>query len=114
MIFFRYTMFLEKENEYLKQRVESLEARNQELVFALIPNQKITPITAKENIHTILSNDHGIKVTCACGWTASSDDPGVLQQEISSHFQQTVVSRGRKSWSQVKNILETEAERKSK
>ena len=109
MNFFRYTTFLEDENRHLKDRVEKLEARNQELVLTLTsaPYREAPKEASKAKSHSISILESDAK--CTCGWVIHEDDPAELQQAISAHYRQSSVPSGRKSWPQVKNALETAA-----
>jgi len=103
---FGYKGFLERENERLRERIDTLEARNQELLQYLY--EKI-PVSQKKTETPV---QHQMKkgetqASCSCGWNTFSDDPVKLQQEISSHFRKYAAPAGRKSWAQTKNILES-------
>lgn len=111
MTFFKYREFLEKENEYLKKKIELLEERNHELVKAFLPKSPaVTEIKAQIPTvkHSIVENED--QARCSCGWTFHSSDPGELQTEISSHYRSTSVKGGRKSWPQVKSMVESAAQ----
>jgi hypothetical protein len=106
MIFFRYTRFLEGQVAHLQTRVEALEARNQELVLTLAPKLStfIHEVEKTPPKHDIKKGE--TRATCSCGWIFNSDDPGVLQNAISSHYRDGTIQRGRKSWPQAKAALE--------
>ncbi len=113
-MFFRYTRFLEKENGYLKSRIESLEARNQELVLSMLSrdiSSQISEPPKPQLKHTISRLQN--KATCTCGWICTSEDPGTLQSEISAHYREGVVPFNRKkSWVHAKAALEGASEEK--
>lgn len=117
---FGYTKFLEAEIERLNRRIEKLEDRNNELVIALSSKPQPRPQPAQDPTaskppqkHSILNNEDGNEAHCTCGWMFKSDDPGELQQAVSSHYRASVVAGGRKSWPQMKAVAEAEAERKA-
>jgi hypothetical protein len=114
MRFFRYTALLEslnrdirKENVVLMNRINSLEARNQELVLALFNKIGIkVPDKPEIKPHKIDKTD--TSASCSCGWKAVLDDPVELQQKISEHYRQGVAPLGRTtSWSSARKVLET-------
>lgn len=108
MIFFRYTRFLESENQHLKDRIESLETRNQELVIRMFDG--VSPLNLESpkpvgKAHSIETKD--TRSSCSCGWTFVSEDPGVMQNAISSHYRDSTISMNRrKSWVTAKAALE--------
>ena len=112
-MFWGYTKFLERQNEILNEKIEKLEARNQELLLAIISK---TPASALANIsgetpepkHKMSKGDTQAK--CSCGWVYVSDDPGKLQTAITTHYRDVRVSGGRKTWSQTRSRLEGAAE----
>jgi hypothetical protein len=95
----RYTTYLEEEVERLRAKVGQLEA---ELILAVRQGE----ISAPHNM-----NKTDTRATCSCGWLYDSDDPGKLQTAISSHYREKIVHRGRKSWPQVKAMLETTSQK---
>jgi hypothetical protein len=104
---FGYTKFLEREIERLNSRIESLEARNQELIIKMFSRPgSYQPTDEKPpQKHIMVKGD--TKATCSCGWIHISDDPAILQTAISSHYRDaTTIQRGRKSWPQAKAALE--------
>jgi hypothetical protein len=110
VIFSRYTSFLERENDQLKQRIESLEQRNQELVLALAnrPGGSGLLPPKVEKKHTITkSSDHA---SCSSGWIAHSGDPAILQQEIASHYRKNTSQVSRRSWPQIKSMAEANSQ----
>lgn len=108
MIFW-YTRFLEEQVRVLQNRVEALEARNQELVLSIVnrtplPEQK--PVEPKH----LMAKGEGT-ATCSCGWKAQNADPAILQSQIAEHYRKNVISGShRKSWTQIRTTLEQEAE----
>lgn len=112
MIFFRYTRFLEKENAQLKDRIEALEARNQELVLSLFNKVGVkVPERPQPKLHKIDKDEKNTKATCSCGWIAVSDDPVELQQKISDHYRQGIAPISKsKSWAKLRTELEAQAE----
>lgn len=106
--------FLTQQNKRLEQRIVNLEELNLELSRSLFTKTPTAP--SKEALaekppvkHVISKDENETTANCSCGWFFRSDDPGELQQQISSHYRASVVSRGRKSWPQVKALVETAA-----
>ena len=113
-MFFRYTRHLEEEIKDLKAALRDLHQQNEKLLetILLLCKPKIT--TAGEMAHVVKPPEHVMDkgprhASCSCGWNCLNDDPGELQQEISAHYrknlQPSVKAAGRKSWPQIKNVL---------
>ena len=107
-----YTKFIEKENEQLKLRIESLEARNQELVLALFTKASILlPNPPKAQKHIITHGDDNKSAKCSCGWNFASTEPSEVQQSISNHYRSATAPLGRTvSWSTARQKLENQGE----
>jgi hypothetical protein len=110
---FGYTRFLERENDRLHARIEALELRNQELVIKMFSRPGSSPISDDKPAPKHLMTKGDNRASCSCGWVHVSEDPGVLQNAISSHFKDsTTAQRGRRSWPQAKAALERASEEK--
>jgi hypothetical protein len=115
MIFFRYTRFLERQNEILQGRIESLEARNQELIIKMFSKPGSTPFSEEKPTPKHHMTKSSNRASCSCGWIHVSEDPGELQNAIASHFREDIsIQRGRRSWPQAKAALERASEGETK
>ena len=115
MIFFRYTRFLERQNEILQSRIESLESRNQELIIKMFGKPGSSPFSEEKPPIKHNMSKSSNRASCSCGWIHVSEDPGALQNAISSHFREEIsIQRGRKSWPQAKAALERASEGEKK
>lgn len=117
MIFFRYRHYLEQQIEELKTEKAELMARNDKLVEALVPvlrkmNETMATTPKVEETARVAHRMNTVadSATCSCGWHANCGDPALLQQAISDHYRENIRSlrAGRKSWPQVKQMLEGE------
>lgn len=115
MIFFRYTRFLERQNEVLQNRIEALESRNHELILKMFSKPGSSPFSEEKPTPKHNMTKSSSRASCSCGWIHVSEDPGALQNAISSHFREEIsIQRGRKSWPQAKAALERASEEEKK
>jgi hypothetical protein len=125
MIFFgtKYVELLERELETARMEIERLRASNSHLTDVIVrmsspatsssaPPRTAADMVQKKPLHQMKKAEKSAE--CLCGWHVLCDDPVELQQKVSAHYRETlqpVRSAGRKTWPQIKNMLESNPER---
>jgi hypothetical protein len=106
--FFSYSKYLESQIKEKDARIEHLEKRNQELILSLFSKGLTPPEVIPQKKHDIKKLSE-TSATCTCGWNFASDEPSNLQMAISEHYRQSVISGGRKKWTQLRDAAEDRA-----